>query len=154
MADNQDSSKQLEFKLFPRLATELQLKIWQLAIPEPRIVQHFIGSGSNVVLSTNSKNPGILFACKTSREVALSRLSECLDLGTKQTRFDPANDTMCIYELFGNPPHTLLLPAHVSPQGPLVQGIHKFAGIQRLIISLGFAAQSNGYYPSSRTSRT
>ena len=101
-------------------------------------------SGDNVVLSTNAKNPGILFACKTSREVALSQLSACLDLETKQTRFDPANDTICFYELtqlFGNPPRTLLLPGHMSRHGLLVHCIHKFVGIQRLLISLDFAAQ-------------
>ena len=41
MADNQDCSKQLEFKLFPQLATELQLNIWKLAIPEPRIMSKY-----------------------------------------------------------------------------------------------------------------
>lgn len=94
-----------------------------------------------VVLSTNAKNPGILFACTTSREVALSQLSECLDLGTKQIQFDPANDTICIYEMFGNPPRPLLLPGRLSTQGLLVRGIPKSVGIQRLLISLGFSAQ-------------
>jgi hypothetical protein len=41
MAENQDCSKMLEFKLFSRLATELQLNIWKLAIPEPRIVSKY-----------------------------------------------------------------------------------------------------------------
>jgi hypothetical protein len=41
MADNQDYSKHLEFKLFPQLATELLLNIWKLAIPEPRIVSKY-----------------------------------------------------------------------------------------------------------------
>lgn len=97
-------------------------------------VQHFIGSGSNVVLSTNAKNPGILFACKASREVALSNLSECLDLGAKQTRFDPTNDTICLYQYEAGCRHIVLLPGKLYPHSTYGKYIHKFARAQRFIM--------------------
>ena len=98
-----------------------------------------------VVLSTITKNPGILLACRTSREVALSQLSECLDLGTKQTRFDPANDTICLYQYETSSHHLSLLP-YRFPLDTYGQYIHKFAGVHRFIMECfpGFLGHIEG----------
>jgi hypothetical protein len=88
----------------------------------------------DVVLSINAKNPGILFACKTSREISLKQLSACLYLGNKQTRFDPASDTICIYEQHINPRRVRLLPGFTVPRGSVPQYIYKFSEVQRVIM--------------------
>ncbi|KAE9380071.1 hypothetical protein N431DRAFT_448887 [Stipitochalara longipes BDJ] len=129
MAENLKVSKGQKFTLFSSLPTEIQLEIWKLTLPEPRIItvkvfaaqtmydpdfvisneqgqdHRFISSslskaGETLTLdTTNTKNPGVLFACTVSRDVSLNQLSACLDLrnGEKQKRFDPRNDTILLY---------------------------------------------------------
>lgn len=79
-----DPSKSLTtFELFPRLPTEIRLKVWQFATNgcDARIVQVKIKNlvtkysehGRGVVFSSATPIPGVLHACSESREVALCR---------------------------------------------------------------------------------
>ncbi len=58
------------FTLFPKLPTELQIKIWTCALPGPRIIQCHHLNGS--VSFKGARPPAALHACRTSREVAQS----------------------------------------------------------------------------------
>lgn len=71
------------FELFPRLPTEIRLKIFQIATTDcdDRIVQvkvknlvtRYSEHGRGVVFSSTTPIPGVLHACSESREIALHR---------------------------------------------------------------------------------
>lgn len=110
------------FDLFPKLATELQLTIWEFAIPEPRIIaikisspdtvyekgfiyetaqeltQSLENAANNLVLSSDSEVPSLLSACKSSREVILRTYEAQIPLSDRALlRFDGNQDTILLY---------------------------------------------------------
>lgn len=50
-----------------------------------------------LVLTTDLQSPGLLFACKISREIALKAYTKCFELGRgRKIRFNPVQDTLLI----------------------------------------------------------
>jgi hypothetical protein len=63
-----------EFELFPKLATELRLKIWNFAAYQPRLieVEHARNAHRSLSVTTQSRlSPVVLRVCKESREEGL-----------------------------------------------------------------------------------
>lgn len=70
----------------------------------------------NLVLSTNVKSPGPLFACTISRADALKKYTRCLEIkGGLKTRFNPIEDTVLLAHLADLP---LLPPLPYVPGQP------------------------------------
>jgi hypothetical protein len=85
-----------------------------------------------IALSTNTKSPGVLFACQNSRSEALKHYTRCFDLnGGKKTRFDPTGDTVLIShtaKLFLPPlPHVVGQPDLCPDFGSLFPGAEMLA---------------------------
>jgi 2EXR family len=70
------------FPLFPILPTEIRLKIWQLALPGPRVVRVHAYDEANYLSLFRSPTPPpqILFVCRESREQALLLYELCFGL--------------------------------------------------------------------------
>jgi hypothetical protein len=65
-----------------------------------------------LVLTTDLQSPGLLFACKISRDIALKSYPKCFELGRgRKTRFNPSQDTLFIT-------HTCQLLFQVLPGMP------------------------------------
>ena len=65
-----------------------------------------------LVLTTDLQSPGLLFACKVSRDIALKAYPKCFELGRgRKTRFNPSQDTLLIM-------HTCQLLFQVLPGMP------------------------------------
>lgn len=109
------------FTLFPKLPTELQLKIWKHAGPNPRIMQvHCIypastkwpcislqqrcdaeatTPGDEVGFGTDTIPSGLLRACKQSRDVILKIPNRCIESGGRKIRFDKENDIIFLHTI-------------------------------------------------------
>ena len=92
------------FPKFPELPAELQLIIWEFAIPDPRVITYTSRDWSsyykwkyrhNSIYSLTQTLPGIFHACYNSRVEALKRykLSFAVEL-CKPIYFDFARDTL------------------------------------------------------------
>ncbi|PMD60849.1 uncharacterized protein K444DRAFT_381764 [Hyaloscypha bicolor E] len=91
-----------EFTLFPKLPVELQIKIWKYAIPPPRLVRvnvrrRFPFSLGLVCFSTNTPVPGLLGACKTSRETILKVYTTCIKSRNRMIRMDGDKDVLVLF---------------------------------------------------------
>lgn len=96
-----DSGRSLEsFTCFPQLPRELQLTIWEKALPGPRLIPvENSGSGYRIKPGTHPLPSSILHTCHISREVALKRYKVAatgqrtgfiyLDFETDVLFFDP-----------------------------------------------------------------
>jgi hypothetical protein len=95
-----------------------------------------------LVLSTETKSPGLLFACQVSRAVGLKLYTVCLRLGCgKETRFDPENDI--IFLSHAAKYHLQPLPGCLRGIEDRVNLIDTFSGVRNLAIS-GFTILKRG----------
>jgi hypothetical protein len=98
------------FTFFPELPTELQLTIWEYAIPAPRgiPIEVFGYKRSPDILGlfghyerdrfrTKVQPSGLLGACKLSRETILKRYNVCIESGSRKIRLDGMNDIVLLY---------------------------------------------------------
>jgi hypothetical protein len=80
------------FPKFSQLPAELQLMIWEFAIPEPRVIRF---SSQFHGWSLAQTHPGILHACYESRKEALKRYQTAFSVALrKPVYFDFARDTL------------------------------------------------------------
>ncbi|KAE9380075.1 hypothetical protein N431DRAFT_123552 [Stipitochalara longipes BDJ] len=87
-----------KFTVFSKLPPELQIKIWKHAIPPPRLVRVNVRLAfSTHRFKTNTPVPGVLVACKNSRETILRVYTTCLVSGEKTIRLDGANDVLVLF---------------------------------------------------------
>jgi len=113
------------FPSFPVLPAELQLSIWELALPDPRII-HITNINPEVFATTelykslNSRNqlPGLLTACRTSR-AAFQQHREKLHKTSshhhdKLTYFDPLRDTLYLDVTWNFYSSSKSIPTHLS----------------------------------------
>jgi hypothetical protein len=64
------------FTLFPKFPAELQLKIWEMAMPGPRVIKigYLRELGNFPLCQKSPKIPSLLHACHDSRAVALNKI--------------------------------------------------------------------------------
>jgi hypothetical protein len=74
------------FTLFPNLLTELQIKIWEYALPGPRTIRVHYYDGS---FSFGARPPAALYTCRTSREVAGAVFKCAFPLDDKNKNLPP-----------------------------------------------------------------
>lgn len=84
------AKKRTKFHPFPRLPAELRTRIWELAQAEPRVVEIRVkrseGTWGDIKhISSPTKSPALLHACRESRRCALkqSLYQKAFTLGTR-----------------------------------------------------------------------
>ncbi|CZR51646.1 uncharacterized protein PAC_01523 [Phialocephala subalpina] len=83
------------FGRFPDLPKELQLNVWEEAVPKGRLIVIQVAS-TNKLISTNTP-PAVFKVCKASREVALGQLTSYIPLsGGARLHFDSNQDRILI----------------------------------------------------------
>jgi hypothetical protein len=107
----------MQFTIFPNLPTELQLKIWKHAIPEPRIMKVEVQTKidedgeARMIFTTNDKPSALLRACKKSRQAILESYTVCLATknSCRKIRLDGDKDVVCLWSRYspGYDPITL-----------------------------------------------
>jgi 2EXR family len=110
MATTETQEALAAFTLFPELPLELQLTIWEYAIPAPQVIPiEVFGYGrSRGWLGLfgryerdrfRSKVPtsGVLRACKLSRETILKTYNVCIESGSRKIRLDGTKDIVLLY---------------------------------------------------------
>ncbi|KAH6668516.1 hypothetical protein B0J14DRAFT_167205 [Halenospora varia] len=97
------SSPSLLFKLFNRLPIELRLKIWEAALPDPRVINirqkklRKTRRGRDMMgVTSDTKAPSVLFACRESYSVASKFYTPSFALAHSipETYFDLERDTL------------------------------------------------------------
>jgi len=86
------------FALFEKLPVELQIKIWKRAIPAPRLLMVGVNDGVHF-RALNPVAPGLLGACKTSREEILKVYTTCMESNEVKIRLDGSNDTLVLLNI-------------------------------------------------------
>ena len=129
-----------EFTLFPKLPAELQIKIWKYAIPPPRLVRanvrrRFPFSLGSVCFSTNTPVPGLLGACKTSREAILKMYTTCIKTRNRMIRMDGDRDVLVLFnssDSFSREPFRFQPLPWILDRAMLSSHVAMFSGVKSM----------------------
>lgn len=94
----------MTFSPLPNLPTELQLKIWKNAPPDPQIIKlenlyDEVKSPNKITFNTNADLSSFFGASKQSREIALKVLLLCIDINNSsggKIRLDGVHDKILL----------------------------------------------------------
>jgi hypothetical protein len=116
------------FHLFPNLPIELQIKIWQYALPGPRIIRTRRHDRSFLF----SRPPALLHTCRTSREVARSICESAFTYDEVKT----------LAPIYINPAHDIIHLAEHPYLSTFLDAARSFPNITK-IQSLAVCVSSN-----------
>ena len=135
-------AKLVSFSLFEDLPTELQLKTWKLAIPKQRIVQidtaYPNGFGADPFLTASTFEPGLLLACKASRQVMLEVCKVCIDTPDGKVYIDGESDIV----LFTNTHMSLRFPDELALYVSLLDQVKTVVLSQYALFPIGRYTQN------------
>lgn len=148
------------FNLFPKLPIELQLTIWNFAIPESHVIAVKVSSpgtvyekefiyetaqeltqslekaAKNLVLSCDSKVSSLLSACKISREAILKTYGAQIPLSDGGLlRFDGDQDTILLYHDTKSVP---ILPGYEMAPTDCPDYKSIFSGVKNLALQAAY----------------
>jgi hypothetical protein len=151
MATTETEEALAAFTFFPELPTELQLIIWEYAIPTRQIIpievfgyrcfrgflRLFGRYERRDRFRTEFPAPGLLGACKLSRETILKRYNVCIESGSRKIRLDGTKNWVLLYSkpgLRGVMPPLLPWLWKQYRKDKQYDYVRKFSGIKHLAI--------------------
>ena len=150
MATTETQEALAAFTFFPELPTELQLTIWEYAIPTRQIIpievfgyrrsRGYLGWWGHYErdrFRTKVRASGLLGACKLSRETILKRYNVCIESGSRKIRLDGTKDLVLLYSKScprGVMPPLLPWLWRKSRKDEQYDYVRKFSGIKHLAI--------------------